>query len=139
MATFALLQLSIAAVTSDWVSKLSGKPEVNITRVLRPGIVDIPLATLRRALSTLRMPKSADMLLRDVGAVAGARDATITGSSLGETDDPFVPATTFFSRFASAVKFCVMVTLPPNSAIAISRSGPALASMNFAAASRALA
>src|SRR5271169_4438809 len=97
MATFDLLQVSITAVTSDSYSKLSGKPEVNMTSVLRPGTVDRPLARLRRAISTLWMPKSASAFPRDgIGAVGGApSDATMTeGSAFGETNDPFIPVTT---------------------------------------------
>ena len=56
------------------------------------------------------------------------------GTAFGETDDPCKFITTCFKRVASAVKFCEMCTLPPKSAMAIKRFGPALASINFAAA-----
>ncbi len=111
-----------------------------MTSVLRPGTVAIPLARLRKANSTLWTPKSASAFLRDGAAGGGDSDATITGvSGFGETKDPFMPFTTCFNRWASDVKFCEMRTLPPKSAMAIKRSGPALASINFAAASLALA
>src|ERR1700733_961840 len=140
MATFALLQVLMVALTSDWYSMLSGNPAVNMTRVLRPGTEDNPLARPRIAPRTLLTPKSASARTSDGAAVGGTpRDATIAdGSPLGETADPFAPFTTCFRRAASAVKFCEMRTVPPNSAIAIKRSGPALASINLAAASRAL-
>src|SRR5271169_6086042 len=139
MATFDLLQVSMTAVSSDWYSEFRGKPEVNITRVLRPGTLDRLFARLRKASSTLRTPKSASALLRDGPIDGGANDATITGScAFGDTADPLMPITTCFNRLASAVKFCEMCTLPPKSAMAINRLGPAFASINFAAASRAL-
>src|SRR5258708_17869391 len=123
MATFALLQVSMTAVSSDWYSGFSGKPEVNITRVLRPGTLDRLFARLRRASSTLRTPKSASALYKD-GPIEGApSDATMTEESgFGETTDPFRPLTTCFYRTESAVRFCDIRTLPPKSAIAINRS-----------------
>src|SRR5229473_2122152 len=138
MATFALLQVSMTAVSSDWYSGFSGKPDVNITRVLRPGTLDRLFARLRRASRTLRTPKSASALYKDGPIEGEPSDATMTEESgLGETTDPFRPVTTCFNRTASEVKFCEMCTLPPKSAMAIKRSGPALASMNFAAAALA--
>src|SRR6266446_6484663 len=138
MATFDLLQVLMTAVNSDWYSGFIGKPAVNITSVLRPGTLDRLFARLRRASSTLRTPKSASALYKD-GPIDGApSDATMTEESgFGETTDPFRPLTTCFSRTESAVKFWEMRTLPPKSAIAIKRSGPALASINFAAAALA--
>ena len=41
------------------------------------------------------------------------------------TEANFTPATTCFRRSASSVKFCVIFSAPPNSAMAISRLGPA--------------
>src|ERR1039458_4108162 len=109
MATFALLQVSMTAVTSDVYSMVSGKPEVNMTSVLRPGTVDRPFARLRRASSTLWTPKSASALVRDGAVGGGAKEATMTGGcAFGETEDPFIPITTCFNRCASAVKFCEM-------------------------------
>src|SRR5580692_7790440 len=120
MATFDLLHVSITAVSSDWYSVFNGKPEVSITRVLRPGTVERPLARLRRASSTVWTPKSASALLRDGPRDGAPRDATITGGcAFGETDAPFNPATTCFKRSESAVKFCEMCTVPPKSAMAI--------------------
>src|SRR5580704_919121 len=138
MATFDLLQVSMTAVSSDWYSGFIGKPEVNMTSVLRPGTVDRLLARLRRARSTVCTPKSDSALLRDGPMDGVARDATMTGSwGFGETVEPFIPITTCFKRSASAVKFCEMCTVPPKSAMAIKRPGPALASINFAAAALA--
>src|ERR1700730_11780203 len=138
MATFDLLQVSMAAVSSDWNCGFSGNPDVNITSVLRPGTPDRPLARLRKASSTLRTPKSTSALYKDGPIEGGLSDATMTEeSAFGDTADPFNPVTTCFNRTASAVKFCEMCTLPPKSAIAIKRLGPAFASMNFAAAARA--
>src|ERR1035437_5742242 len=109
MATFALLHVSITAVSSDWYSGFIEKPEVSMTRALRPGTVDRLLARLRTASSTACMPKPSSALLRDGAIGGGADDATITGgSALGETVQPFKPITTCFKRFASAVKFCEM-------------------------------
>src|ERR1700678_1460069 len=111
MATLALLQVSMTAVTSDECSVVSGKPDVNMTRVLRPGTVERPFARLRSASSTVCMPKLASALPRDGPRGGGARDATSTGDcAFGETDDPCRPATTCFKRCASAVKFCEMCT-----------------------------
>jgi len=109
-----------------------------MTRVLRPGMLDMLFAKLRKARSTLRTPKSASALLNEGPIEGGAIEATVAEESpLGETVEVFNPITTCFRRPASAVKFCEMWTVPPNSAIAINRSGPAFASMNFAAAARA--
>src|ERR1700731_3947947 len=109
MATFDLLQVSMTAASSDWYSTVSGKPEVNMTRVLRPGTVDRLFARLRRASSTLRTPKSASAFPRDGAAGGAPKDATVTGgSAFGETADPLRPITTCFSRWALAVKFCEM-------------------------------
>src|SRR6202158_308554 len=106
-----------------------------MTRVFRPGTVDRFLARLRRARSTVWTPKSASEFPSDGPRVEGANEATITGDcALGETAEVFIPITTCFKRLASAVKFCEMCTLPPKSAMAIKRSGPAFASINFAAA-----
>ncbi len=91
-------------------------------------------AMLRKASSTLRAPKSASALLRD----GIPREAISTGA-LGFTEENFTCATTFLRRSASSVKFCAIWTAPVKSAIAINRFGPALAAMNFAAASRARA
>src|ERR1700731_1958918 len=111
MATLALLQESMTAVTSDCASKLSGKPEVSITTVLRPGTVDRPFARLRRASRTLRTPKSDSRLVREGAAGGAASEATVAdGSPLGETADPFIPWTTCFKRVASAGKFWEMGT-----------------------------
>src|ERR1039458_3461565 len=59
-----VVEPSMAAVTSDRISELSGKPEVNRMRVLRPGMSARFLARLRKASTTLRAeeraaPKSA--------------------------------------------------------------------------------
>src|ERR1019366_1637341 len=109
MATFDRLQVSMTAVNSDWYSGVSWKPEVSITSVLRPGTVERLLARLRRASNTLCMPKSDSALLREGPIDGAASEATMTGGcAFGETADPCKPATTCFSRFASAVKFCEM-------------------------------
>jgi len=55
-------------------------------------------------------------------------------STLGETADDFTPLTTCFKRSASAVKFWAICTAPPKLTMAISRFGPALLSINLAAA-----
>src|SRR5580704_6193537 len=105
MATFDLLQVSMTAVSSDWYSGFIGKPAVNITSVLRPGTLDMPLAKSRRASSAVWTPKSASAFPRE-GTIGGdPSDATITGGcALGATADPFIPLTTCFNRLASAVK-----------------------------------
>jgi hypothetical protein len=111
-----------------------------MTSVFRPGTVERFLARLRRASSTVWTPKSASAFPSDGPIVGGVKEATMTGGcALGETAAVFRPITTCFNRLGSAVKFCEMCTLPPKSAIAIKRSGPAFASINFAAASLALA
>src|SRR3984885_14399461 len=118
MATFDRLHVSMTAVSSDWYSGFSGKPEVSITRVFRPGTVERPFARLRSASSTVWTPKSASELFKDGPRDGAPKDAKITGAcAFGETDDPFKPATTCFKRCASAVKFCEMCTVPPNSAM----------------------
>src|ERR1700751_1669350 len=107
MATFDLLHVSMTAGSSDWYSTLKGKPEVNMTRVFRPGTVDRFLARLRRARSTVCTTKAASEFPSDGPRVGGANEATITGDcALGETAEVFVPITTCFKRLASAVKFC---------------------------------
>src|ERR1700691_420510 len=120
MATFDLLQVSMTAVSSDWYSGFMEKPEVSMTSDLRPGTVERSFARLRRASSTVWTPKSASALPSDGPREGDPRDATMTGGcAFGETDDPFRPATTCFKRCGSAVKFCEMWTVPPNSATAI--------------------
>jgi hypothetical protein len=99
----------------------------------------------------LRAPKSASALLIEengeelpmeppIGLADGESpaEATSTGAcALGSTAEPFAPPTAARSRSAFAVKFCTMRKVPPKSTTAISRSGPALASMNFFAAALA--
>jgi hypothetical protein len=53
MATLALLQASMTAVSSAVYSEVSGKPDVSMIRVLRPGTVERSLASVRRASMTL--------------------------------------------------------------------------------------
>ena len=85
-----------------------------MTRVLRPGMLDMLFAKLRKASSTLRTPKSASALLNEGPIEGGAIEATIAEESpLGETVEVFNPITTCFRRPASAVKFCEMWTVPP--------------------------
>jgi hypothetical protein len=126
----ALLQLSITAVNSDCLSGVRGNPEVRNIRLFRPGTDDKFLARVRSASITLRAPKSASALPR----CGVPREAT---STLGDVDENFTPATTFFKRSASAVKFCATRNEPPKSTTAISLFGPVLSSMNFADAWRA--
>src|SRR5271169_5615406 len=124
-----------------------------MTRDFRPGTDDKFFARFRKAIMTLRAPKSASAVDRDGMPKDGVpRDATSTvpcglemlGVALSvvwleATAEVFIPLTTRFRRAASAVKFWVTLRTPPNSTIAIKRLGPALASINLAAASRALA
>jgi hypothetical protein len=63
MATFALLQASIVAVSSDWLSLVNGKPDENSTTIFRPGTPRRFFAKLRTDSSMLRAPKSASALL----------------------------------------------------------------------------
>src|SRR5580704_17536053 len=151
MATLALLQASIVAVSSDSLSLVNGKPEENSTTIFRPATPRRFFARLRTESSMLLAPKSASALLieengEDVpdvlpnGPVDGESpaEATWTGDcALGSTAEPFAPPTAACSRSTFAVKFCTMRKVPPKSTTAISRSGPALASINFFAAPRA--
>src|ERR1700722_11919547 len=105
----------MAAVNCDCSSEFRAKPEVSITRVLRPGTDERFFARLRRASSTLRAPKSASEFVNDgkFGVAPPekpdgvARDATWIGAAapFGETAEPFTVATTSFSLSASAGKF----------------------------------
>ncbi len=83
---------------------------------------------LRKASSMSRAPKSDAAFDNPPGMPA---------SPFGATDAIFRPLTVCFSRVASSVKFCAIWIVPPKLTIAISRFGPALESMNFAAACRA--
>src|SRR5579864_7449723 len=148
MTTFALLQASIVAVNSDSFSELSGKPEEKSTTIFRPGTPRRFFARLRTDRSMLLAPKSASALfieengetvpeLLPNGPADGESpaEATWTGDcALGSTDELFAPPTAACNSSAFAVKFCTMRKVPPKSTTAISRSGPALASMNFFAA-----
>src|SRR5581483_4575436 len=91
-ATFALLHVSMVAVNSASVSGFLGNPDVRNTRLFRPGTVPSPLATLRSASNTLRIPNSASALPSD----GIPNDATSTGS-LGDVQENFTSATTFLS------------------------------------------
>jgi hypothetical protein len=122
----------MTALNSDCRSGVNGKPAVSNTRLLRPGTVARLFAKSRTAHNMLRAPKSASAL------ISGGAPSEAT-SPFGDTVANFVPATTFFNRSASAVKFCVIRSVPPKSAIAICRFRPALSSINFAAACRAAA
>src|ERR1700674_4789621 len=112
------LHTSITAVSSDRVSGVLGKPEVNSTRVLRPGTVPRLLAKLLRASIKVCAPNSAaaltklgippkgdvpDDMLGESALSAEPRDATCTGAAL--TAHILSSATTCFKRPASAVKF----------------------------------
>jgi hypothetical protein len=144
MATLALLQASIVAVSSDWLSVVSGKPDEKSTTILRPGTPRRFFARLRTDSSMLLAPKSASALLieekgEDVAAdppngLADGESPADATCALGSTDELFAPPTAARSRSAFAVKFCTMRKVPPKSTTAMSRSGPALASMNFFAA-----
>src|SRR5450755_3839759 len=63
-ATLALLHESMAAFASARPSLLSGNPDVNRIRLLRPGISVRFLARPRKAISMLRAPKSPIPLVR---------------------------------------------------------------------------
>jgi hypothetical protein len=95
-----------------------------------------------KSASALLIPENGELIPAEppMGLADGESpaEATWTGDcALGSTDEPFAPPTAARSRSAFAVKFWTICKAPPNSTTAINRSGPALASMNFFAASRA--
>src|SRR5204863_8790697 len=133
MATLALLQALTVAVSSDWRSGVSAKPDENRITVLRPGTAWRFLARVRTASNMLRAPKSA------IGLRVGApREATcvVSAGSLGLTAEYFTPDTTCFNLSVLAVKFWATWSVPPKSATAIRRSLAAAFSTNWAAACR---
>jgi hypothetical protein len=115
----------MTAFSSDSSSIVMGKPALSMTRVFRPGAEASPLAIFRKARKTLRAPKSASSPPKpgapnvDAGLGGNAVDARSGEGPLGETVENRTPATTFFSRSESAVKFCVIRSVPPNSTIAM--------------------
>ena len=116
----------ISDVISDWFSAVIGKPALNSTSVLRPGISPSVFARLRSASTPVRMPNCPAVLSRGPPT---CRWSTTT-ENLGAADH-------LLQRSISSVKFCAICSAPPKFATAIRRFGPALASMNFAAAWRA--
>lgn len=64
MATFALLQASIVAVSSDMFSVFRGKPAVNKISIFLPGTPRRFFAKVRIDSSIERVPKSASALLK---------------------------------------------------------------------------
>src|SRR5439155_879924 len=83
MATLALLQASTVAVSSDWRSGVSAKPDENRITVLRPGTDWRFLARVRTASNMLRAPKSA------IGLRVGApKEATVEGAPVVEDRAP---------------------------------------------------
>jgi hypothetical protein len=114
-ATFALLQASIVAVSSDWFSEVSGKPPEKRTTIFLPAMLRRFFARLRTASSMLRAPKSASALLK-VPNDENPAEATVTGTSgpdaWGSTDEFLTPDTAARSKFALAVKFCTMRSAP---------------------------
>ena len=111
------------------------KPPVSRIRLFLPGTVARLLARLRSPMMTLRAPNSAAAWLRLV--LPTVVRAAVESSGFGEVAENFTPLTTLFNRSAFAVKFCAIWSEPPKFTMAIRRLGPALASMNFAAAWRA--
>src|SRR5215467_2159426 len=115
MATFALLQASIVAVSSDSFSGVRANPDENRTSILRPGTPRRFFARLRIASSMVRAPKSASALLSDEMPLAGSdcgespADATVRGSveadALESTEEYLTPLTAAVSASALAVKF----------------------------------
>jgi hypothetical protein len=105
MATLALLQASIVAVSSDSFSGLTGKPPENKTNILRPGTLRRFFAKLRIASSMVRAPKSASALLNEdnpiptegkPGYAPGLFAATMVasgGCALGSTLEVLIPDT----------------------------------------------
>jgi hypothetical protein len=135
MATFALLHASIVAVNSESRSGVRGKPAVKRTRLLRPATEARFFARLRIDSRTLYAAKLFSAPAPNVGP--GVALIAVGDCGLLATEGIFTPETACFRRSASAVKFCVMRRLPVNSTTAMTRSGPAFASINFAAAARA--
>jgi hypothetical protein len=145
IATFALLQTSIVAVNSDWRSGVIANPDVNRIMLFRPGMLARLCAIFRIASNRLCAPKSiirassmSEPLLdnpREGSPLTPGPILDVSGLEL--TAEVPICSTTFFSRTGSAVKFCTILMLPPNCTTAITRSGPAFWSMNFAAAARA--
>jgi hypothetical protein len=128
-ATFARLQASIVAVTSEIWSSRTRNPAVSSTSVLRPGTVLSVFARLRSARIMSCTAKS-----------FAARDScgmVVDAGSFGATAENLMPFTTLFSRSAFSVKFCATCSDPPKFTIEIRWFGPALVSMNLAAAARA--
>src|SRR5580704_12457939 len=120
MATLALLQASIVAVSSDSLSLVSGNPPENKTTIFRPGTPRRFLARLRMARSMLRAPKSAAAFVSEEDPMVGpapsgvleALEATVTGSAaLGSTAEFFTPETAARSKLALAVKFWTILSV----------------------------
>src|ERR1700683_584744 len=130
MATFALLHALIAAVASDIISGVSLKPPVIRITVLRAGI---ELRLLARSFTAYRTSRAQKL------AICALIGGALASDALGATAENLIPLTTFFSRCVSSVKFCAICNAPPKLAIAISRFGPPLLSMNLVAACRARA
>jgi hypothetical protein len=122
IATLDLLQVSIVAVSSDMISSVAGKPEVNSTSVFLPGIELRSLARSRNAINTVRAPKLASSPLSDVSpagadnpadvsdaspgvaAAADALEVSVAGA-FGLTEELRSPATAALSLATSGVKF----------------------------------
>src|SRR5260370_37147154 len=108
-ATFALLQASTVAVSSDWFSVVRGNPPENKIIIFRPGTLRRFFARLRTASSMVRAPKSAAALPNDEPGNDRPADATVTGTScgaaFGSTAEPLTPETAARSTSAFAVKF----------------------------------
>jgi len=139
METFALLQASIVAVSSESRSVVSGKPAEKRISIFRPGTERRFFARLRTASNMVRAPKSASaLLIEDM-----PEEAIMTGDAraalwpLVSMFGFFTPLTAAVSSWALVVKFCLTIKLPPKSTTAIRRSGPAPFSINFVAAARA--
>jgi hypothetical protein len=82
MATLALLQAAIVAVSSDSFSFVTGNPPENKTTIFRPGTLRRFFARLRIARSMLRAPKSAAALFSEGNPIpgpppSGALEATV--------------------------------------------------------------
>src|ERR1700720_2782079 len=75
METFALLQASIVAVSSERRCESSGNPAEKRTSILRPGTARRFFARLRTARSMVRAPKSLSALLIE----DKLEEATMTG------------------------------------------------------------
>jgi hypothetical protein len=84
-----------------------------------------------------RAPKSEAALFREKGPAEATIADCELGSGLVSRYGVCTPLTAAFNCSALAVKFCLIIRLPPNSAMAIMRSGPAVFSIKVLAALRA--